>query len=84
MRRPSRTRASFTAALIESLVLDVLLDRIGVVEAQMAGAAVLGGEPEIEADRLGVTDMQSTVGLRWKASDHSPAVLCARRSSAMI
>ena len=57
------------------VVLDVLLDRIGIVEAQVAGAAILGGEPEVQADRLGVPDVQVAVGLGWKAGDDAPAVL---------
>ena len=57
------------------LVFDVFLDRVGVVEAQMAHAAVFCGQAEIQADRLGVADMQITVRLRRKASDHSPSVL---------
>jgi hypothetical protein len=43
---------------------------VGVVEAQVAGAAVLPGEPEIQTDRLGVPDMQVTVGLGGKARHH--------------
>jgi hypothetical protein len=46
-----------------------LLDRIGVVEAQIAVAAELQAQPEIEADRLGVSDMQIAVRLRRKAGD---------------
>jgi hypothetical protein len=38
--------------------LGVLGDRVGVVEAQVAGAAELLGEAEVQADRLGVTDVQ--------------------------
>src|SRR4029434_4121749 len=41
-----------------------LLRRIGVVEAQVAAATQLGGQPEVEADRLGVADVQVAVGLR--------------------
>ena len=46
----------------------LLLDRIGVVKTQMAAAAEFLGDPEIEADRLGVTDMQIPVRLRRKPS----------------
>jgi hypothetical protein len=45
----------------------LLLGRIGVVEAQVAAAAELLGDPEIEADRLGVADMEVAVGLGRKA-----------------
>ena len=50
-------------------VLDVLLDRVGVVEPQVALAAVFAGDPEVEADRLGVADVQIAVGLRREARD---------------
>ena len=62
---------------IETQPADVLLDRIrevllllgriGIVETQMAGAPELLGHPEIQADGLGVTHMQITVGLRREA-----------------
>ncbi|MGY4595783.1 hypothetical protein ACVWXL_003529 [Bradyrhizobium sp. GM22.5] len=42
----------------------LFLDRIGVVEAQMATARKLLGDAEIERDRLGVADMEITVRLR--------------------
>ena len=54
--------------------LDVLLHRIGIVEAKMADAAVFGGEPEVQADRFGMTDMQVAIGLGRKAGDDAPAV----------
>ena len=57
------------------LVLDVLLERIGVVEAQVTGPAVLLGEPEIEQHRLRMAVMQVAVRLRRKAGDDAPAVL---------
>jgi len=50
-------------------VLNVLLDRVGVVEPQVALAAVFAGDPEVEADRFGVADVQIAVGLRRKARD---------------
>ena len=50
-------------------VLDVLLDRVGVVEAQVAVPAVLGRDAEVEADRLGVADVQVAVGLGREARD---------------
>ena len=48
----------------------LLLGRIGVVEAQMAAAAELLGDAEIEADRLGVADVQIAVRLGRKAGHH--------------
>src|SRR5204862_3654076 len=44
----------------------LLLGGVGVVEAQMAAAAEFLGDPEIEADRFGVPDMEIAVGLRRK------------------
>ena len=48
-------------------VLDVFLDRIGIVEAQIALAAILGGETEVEANRFGMADVQIAVRLRRKS-----------------
>ena len=50
--------------------VDVLLlffGGVGVVEAQVAGAAVFLGHTEIEADGLGVADVQISVGFGRKA-----------------
>ena len=47
----------------------LLLGRVGVVEAQVAAAAELLRHAEIEADRLGVADMQIAVRLRREAGD---------------
>ena len=47
----------------------LLLLRVRVVEAQMADAAVLAGEPEIQADALRVPDVQVAVGLGRKAEN---------------
>src|SRR5437763_17186586 len=57
------------------LVFDVLLQRIRIVETQMAHAAVLGSEPEIQYDRLGVTEMQVAVRFRRETRDDASAVL---------
>ena len=51
-------------------VLLLLLGRVGVVEAQIAAAAELLRHAEVEADRLGVADVQVAVGLGRKAGDH--------------
>ena len=62
---------------------DVLLDGshevgplrlgVGVVEAQVAGAAELGGQVEVQADRLGVADVEIAVGLGGESGLH-PAI----------
>ena len=48
-------------------VLLLLLGGVGVVVAQVALAAVLHGEAEVQADRLGVADVQVAVRLRREA-----------------
>src|SRR5690606_26857234 len=48
-------------------VLGVFPGRVGVVEAQVAAAAELGGDAEVQADRLGVADVQVAVRLRREA-----------------
>ena len=50
-------------------VLDVLLRRIGVVHAEVAAAAVFAGDAEVEADGLGVADVEVAVGLRRETRD---------------
>ena len=69
---------------MEAEPLDVFLDRVDVlslfllgirvVEAQVRMAAEFVGESEVEADRLGVADVQISVGLGRKAGLH-PAVV---------
>src|SRR5687768_193909 len=46
-----------------------------IVEAQVAPAAVLGRESEVQADRLGVADVQVAVRLGRKARLHAALVL---------
>ncbi|MNV14843.1 hypothetical protein D3C71_1055400 [compost metagenome] len=48
-------------------VLRVFLGRVGVVETQVADAAELTGDAEVQADRLGVANVQVTVGFRREA-----------------
>ena len=48
-------------------VLGVFLGRVGVVQAQVALAAEFAGDAEIQADRLGVADVQVAVGFRREA-----------------
>ena len=55
-------------------VLDVFLRRVRVVEPEVAGAAVVPGHAEIQADRLGMADVEIAVGLGRKARGHTPAV----------
>ncbi|PRD39768.1 UNVERIFIED_CONTAM: hypothetical protein NCL1_01509 [Trichonephila clavipes] len=58
-------------------VLLRLLLRVGVVEAQVAGAGAARmrgsflGETEVQADRLGMTDVQVAVRLRREAGDNA-------------
>src|ERR1051325_1046568 len=47
----------------------LLLRGVGVIEAKVAAAAVFCRQAEIQADRLGVAEMQIAVRLRWKARD---------------
>ena len=55
-------------------VLNVFLDRVGVVKAQVAVAAKFGGDAEVEANRLGVPDVQVAVRLGREARDDLAAV----------
>ena len=54
-------------------VLEVLGRGVGVVEAQVAGAPVVAGEAEVQADRLGVAEVQVAVGLGGEAGDDASA-----------
>ena len=45
-------------------ILDILLDRVCIVEAKVAKATVTLGKTEIEADTFGMADMQVAVGFR--------------------
>ena len=48
----------------------LFLGRIGIIEAKMTTAAELFRDTEVEADRLGVTDVQVSIRLRRKARHH--------------
>ena len=64
----------------------LFLGRIGVVEAQMAAAAEFLRDAEIQADRLGVADMQIAVRLGRKPRHHlldAPGVEIGRTMSRM-
>src|SRR5690606_5059220 len=52
-------------------VFGFFLLRVGVVEAQVAGAVVIARQPEIQADALGVADVQVAVGFRRKARTYA-------------
>mmetsp|Transcript_5508 Transcript_5508/g.13223 ORF Transcript_5508/g.13223 Transcript_5508/m.13223 type:complete len:548 (-) Transcript_5508:1450-3093(-) len=48
-------------------VLQLLLLGVGVVEAQVAGAAVVACQAEVQADALGMADVQIAIGLGREA-----------------
>ncbi|MNZ42115.1 hypothetical protein D3C78_596830 [compost metagenome] len=50
-------------------VLLVLFGRVGVIETQVTGSAEFLGQAEVHADRLGMADVQVTVGLRRETGD---------------
>src|SRR4029079_6750636 len=50
-------------------VLLLLLDRGRVVEPEVAPAAELGRDPEVQADRLGMADVEVAVGLGREAGN---------------
>jgi hypothetical protein len=56
----------------------LLLRRIGVVEAEVTDPAELLGHAEVEAEGLGVPDVEIAVGLRREAG-HDPAVVLSGR-----
>ncbi len=55
-------------------ILHILLDRIGIVEAQVASAAKLLGHTEIHAYGLGMADMEVSVGLGRETRVEATAV----------
>ena len=57
--------------VLDSLDVDgVLLGRVGVVETQVALPAELTGHTEVEADGLGVADVEKAVGLGRETRHH--------------
>lgn len=52
-------------------VFHFLFGRIGIVKTQMTTPAIFNGSAKIQANRLGMANMQIAVGLRWKAGNHS-------------
>ena len=65
-------------------VLDVFLAGVGIVEAEVTQAAELLGDAEVQADRLGMADVQVAVGLGGKRACTRPPCLLVRLSSRMI
>ena len=59
-------------------VLHILLGGVGVVEAEVAHAAIALGDTEVHADGLSVADVQVAVGLGWEAGLQASAVLACR------
>ena len=58
-------------ALLDRLrVFHILFGRIGVVETEMAAAAEIPRHAEVEADRLGMADMEIAVRLGRKTGDN--------------
>src|SRR5690606_9789016 len=55
-------------------VLLLFLFRVGVVEAQVAGAPELLRQAKIQTDRLGVADVEVAVGLRRETGGDPAAV----------
>jgi len=49
--------------------------RVRIVHAQVARAAILGGDAKIQADRFRVADVRVSVGFGRKAGGHPPFVL---------
>src|SRR5262249_15437629 len=69
---PSPVEAEPVHILLDGVDIFLLLfRRIGVVEAQMATAAELLRDTEIEGNRLGVADVQIAAPLRRKAGHHA-------------
>ena len=64
----------FHVALDGIDVFNVFFDRIRIVKTQMAHTLVLKRDPEIQADRFRVPDMQIAVGLR-RETGHNPAMV---------
>ncbi len=62
------------SSLMESTYSCSSLAGVGVVEAQVAAAAELLGDAEVEADGLGVADVEVAVGLGGKARAHGVAL----------
>ncbi len=62
----------------------VFLLGIGVVEAQVAAAAVVARQAEVQADRFGVADVQVAVRLRREAGDHGRQALAGMGAGGQV
>ena len=58
-------------------VFDAFLLGVRIIETQVALAAMLFGNTEIKADRLGVSDVQVAVGLRWEPGRDAAVMFAA-------
>ena len=58
-------------------VLGLFFFRVSIVKAQVGAAAELVGQTKIEADRLGMSNVQVPIGLGRKARPHTSTVLVA-------
>ena len=57
---------------LDGVDIDLFLTgRVGVVEAQIAAPAGLGGDAEIETDGFGMADVEIAVGLGRETGDHA-------------
>ena len=50
-------------------IFEVLFDGVGVIKAEVALAIIFAGEPEVQANGLGVADMEIAIGLRREPGD---------------
>ncbi len=56
-------------------ILHIFLLGVGIVEAEVTDAAVILGNAEIDANSLGMTDVQVAVRFRRKTGLYAPVVL---------
>jgi hypothetical protein len=55
-------------------VLYILFSGVGVIEAQIAQSAELGGDAKVQADGLGVANVQIAIRLRREARMNAPTI----------
>ena len=53
----------------------IFLDGVCVIETQIALTTIFLGQTEVDSNSLGMSDVQITIGFRWKTGLHSAAVL---------
>jgi hypothetical protein len=57
-------------------IFNVLFAGIGIIESQVTSPALIfSGDTEVEADGLGVSDVQIAIGFRREAGCHPAVVL---------